>query len=123
MPTISEIAKTAFDAVSKSIPDAIQSGELREVVTGAYDTTTATRSTYKEWRSDCRALFSTEQPVTDFFPDYIQGPGDELVFLEGLTAVPQEGWLLCTSHEYTVVRSQDVLRAGAIAWVVVRQNG
>lgn len=123
MPTVAEIARSAFDAVLEAIPDAIQDGQIFEVVTGAYDSATATRSKYREKRSDCRVLFSTQTPARDLFPDYVQGPGDELAFLEGLSVVPQEGWVLCTDKDFKVVRAQDVLRAGPIAWVVVREDG
>lgn len=123
MVTVAEIAATALDAVSDAITDAVHDGEMFEILTGAYDTTTGTMEQYRESRGTCRAVFATETPIGDVFPDYVSGPQDTLVFLEGISAVPREGWILCTDQDYVVTRAQDILAVGSIVFAVVKRDG
>lgn len=120
MPTVAEIAAAALDGVASAIPDAVLAVELFENDKGAWDTITATHPVTEMTRGTCRAVLETTKPINDVFPDFIAGPSDKLFFLEGLSNVPKEGWILRISgqSDMKVKAAQDILLAGAIAYVV-----
>ena len=93
MVTVAEIAAEAMDAVAAEITDAIHTATLNWSVQGAYDPDAGTYSTTPA--SDTgRAVEDTTRPIGDVFEDYIVGPGEVLVLLEGFTSVPEENWKL-----------------------------
>lgn len=119
MVTIAEIAAEAFDAVAAEISDAILTGELFENVQGPYDEATASHPVTAASRGTFRAILETQKPVRDVFPDYVAGPSEALFFLEGLSNVPKEGWLMrINGNDRTILRAQDILLSGSIAYVV-----
>lgn len=119
MLTIADIAKEAFDGLELEISDAILAGELFENVQGAYDQATASHPVTETSRGTFRAILETQKPVRDVFPDYVAGPGEELFFIEGLSNVPKEGWIMrINGNDRTILRAQDILLSGSIAYVV-----
>ena len=120
--TVAQIADKALDAVSAAITDAVPACTLSWVTQGAYNTTTGT---YAETPgSDTgRAVIDTVKPVTDIFPDYVAGPGDELIFLEGLTTAPKEGYKVTIGSVVRHIRQvQDIVGAGSLFYVIARKE-
>ncbi len=89
--------------------------ETYSTETGApYGTTTTTNTG--------RAVIETTKPVQDIFPDYVVGPGDTLVMLEGFTSC-KEGWKLTIGTRVFDIRlTQDVLGAGSLFYAVGRER-
>lgn len=121
MTTVAEIAADAFDGVAAEITDVILSATITKSVPGPYDIATGT---YAEAMTDYsgRAVVATETPVTDYFPEYVVGPSDVLVFLEGFQVAPAEGDDLSLSgHDDRVIRSVgDIVGVGTFFAVVAR---
>lgn len=120
MMTVAEIAEMAFDAVAESITDAIHAASLSEdtqgaynAVTGAYAVTTTTATG--------RAVVDTVKPMADIFPEYVAGPSDELILLEGFTAARENMRLTFGGWVRHVTAAQDVLNAGSLFYVVARK--
>ncbi len=122
MITVGQIATKAFDKVASKISGVILDAELFEKVKGTYDSATGTHPETEETRGACRAIMETQKPIGDVFPDYTAGPGEMLFFLEGISNVPQENWILriAGQPDRTITKAQDILLAGAIAYVVAR---
>lgn len=120
MPTVAEIAGLALDAVGGAIPGAVHAATLSHFVNGNYD---ATFGEYDTTLSSAtgRMVIETSKPVTDIFPDYVAGPGDELILLEGFTAC-KEGWTLkANGKEWVIRQTQDILAAGSLFYVIGRE--
>lgn len=120
MPTVAEIAKEAFDAVSEEMPDVIQSGTLTRTTQGAYDPETGDYTTTTQtWL--CRALFADEKAMADAFPAYVIGAGDRVVYVEGLTTTPREtDALTIGGQSTTVMRVGDIVGVGTFFSLIVR---
>nr|WP_309504288.1 hypothetical protein [uncultured Roseovarius sp.] len=120
MPTVAEIAAMAFGAVDTAIPDAIHEGTLSYEDRVAYDASTGAYAS-TEMTDTGRVVVDTSKPATDIFPDYIAGPGDELVMLEGFTTC-KEGWTLTAGGKTWKIRQvQDILAAGSLFYAIARE--
>ena len=114
--TVAEIAAEAYSAVAAEVTDAINDSVLTKEVQGAYDVATGqytiTTTTYP-----CRSVANTSSAIPDMFPDYIAGPSDALLFIEGLSVAPVENDLL----DGRVIREVgDIVEAGTFFAVIVR---
>jgi hypothetical protein len=119
--TVANIAKAAMDNVSAAITDAILDVTLTWEPQGAYNFDTGEYATTTGTDTG-RAVIDTVKPMTDIFPDYTVGPGDELVFLEGLTTAPQEGYTITSgATEWHIRQVQDIVGAGSIFYVIARK--
>lgn len=119
--TVANIAKTAMDAVSVEITDAIPAATMSWETQGAYDVD-AGEYAVTVGSDTGRAVIDAVTPKADIFPDYTVGPGDEMIFLEGLTTAPQEAFKLTIGTQVWVIRQvQDILAAGSIFYVMARK--
>jgi hypothetical protein len=127
MPTVAEIAALALGAVDSAIPDAVHQATLSWSVNPlpdhpqmAYNPATGTY-TKTSASATGRLVVVTEKAPADIFPDYVAGPGDELLMLEGFTAC-KEGWTLTGAGKTWHIRQvQDILAAGSLFYVVARE--
>ncbi|MCD1619136.1 hypothetical protein K7H20_13785 [Salipiger manganoxidans] len=119
MPTVSQIAKLAFDGVARGIPDAIHAATLTRTTQGAYDVATGTYATTTAAQTG-RAVVDTVRPVADVFPAYVVGPGDELILLEGFTSAKENDSLTFAGRTRIVRQVQDIVAAGALFYVIAR---
>lgn len=118
MPTVAEIAKRAFDGVARGIPDAIHAATISHEVKGAYDNATDTYASTVTTDAG-RCVVDTVKPVSDVFEDYIAGPSDQLVLLEGFGMIPAENWTLeFAGRALTIKRVQDIVAAGTLFYVL-----
>lgn len=121
MTSVAEVAKEAFDGVGAEFSDVILDAVITRRVQGAYD---AASGAYTETSLAIsgRAIVSTESSISDYFPDYVIGPGDELIFLEGLSSRPIEADILSIpSHPDRTIRSVgDIVGVGSFFAVVAR---
>lgn len=100
---------------------AVKAAELFEEVQGGYNPATGNYAQGETSRGTCRVVVETQKPMKDLFPDLVAGPQDMLVFLEGLTSIPKEGWILrMDGTDYHVQRAQDILLNGSMAYAVVK---
>lgn len=121
MTTIADIAKEAFDGLSAEITDAVHPATLTrrtideaayDVMTGQYEAAVTTQTG--------RAMVETQRPMRDVFPEYVAGPGDELIFLEGFTACRENDHLTFGGRTRVIRQCQDLLGAGTLFYVVAR---
>ena len=119
MVTIAEIAKEAFDAVALEITDAIHAATLTRTVDGVYNTTTGAYETTTP-DQEGRAVVDTVTPKADVFPDYVVGPADELVLLEGMTSAKENDSLVFAGRTRIVMQVQDIVAAGSLFFVIAR---
>ena len=118
MTTVAQIADEAFDNVALAITDAIKTATLSSVANGSYNYDTGAYSTTTTTISG-RCVIDSQTPASDIFPDYVIGPNEQIMMLEGFSSVPYEGWTLTLgSKTYTVKRVQDIVGAGAIQMIV-----
>lgn len=116
---VAQIADKAITAVDVAIPDAILTVNLFEPTQGAYSNVTGSYADGETDHGTMRMVIQTERPIADKFPDYVVGPGDQLVFLRGSVA-PVEGWELRGAKTYVINAVQDILGNGTIFNAVVR---
>lgn len=119
MVTIAQIADSALAAVALKITDAILTVNLIEPTQGAYSTVTGTYAPGTTNHGTMSMVVQTERPISDVFPDYVIGAGDQLVFLRG-SVTPKEGWSLTGAQTYDIRAVQDILANGTIFNAVVR---
>lgn len=118
MTTVAQIADEAFDNVALAITDAIKTATLSSVANGSYNYDTGAYATTTTTISG-RCVIDSQTPASDIFPDYVIGPNEQMMMLEGFSSVPVEGWTLTLgSITYTVKRVQDIVGAGAIQMIV-----
>lgn len=120
MLTVGEIAALAFNGVAGAISDAIHNASLSEDTTGAYDVVTGAYAVTTVTAVG-RAVVDTVKPIADIFPEYVVGPADELILLEGFTAARENMRLTFAGWERHVTAVQDVLNAGSLFYVVARK--
>jgi hypothetical protein len=120
MESIGSIARRALDRVQQKIADAIQDGILLEPVKTGYDHATGAYVTDLTERATGRVVTETTRPVKSVFPDFVAGPGDQLMLLEGFAVAPQTGWTLRLGRDHEILRVQDILGAGTLFFAVVR---
>lgn len=80
MTTIANIAALALARVSAKITDAVWDATVTQIARVAY---TVATNTYSETLTVLtgRAVFCTDKPVEDVFPDFVAGPSDQLLLL------------------------------------------
>lgn len=123
MTTVAAIAEQAFNAVATSITDVIHAATL------SYDVSAARGYDHKSGKyfstttsMTGRCLFDTVKPASDIFPDYTNGPKDELVLLEGFGVLAKEGWALAVSGEtYTIKKAQAIVGVSDLVYAIVRK--
>jgi hypothetical protein len=119
MTTVAEIAREAFDAVAAEITDAIHPATLTRETQGAYNTTTGSYATTTTTQTG-RVVVDTVKPVQDVFPEYVAGPGDELILIEGMTSAKENDELTFAGLTRIVRQAQDIVAAGSLFYVIVR---
>lgn len=117
--TVAQIAAKAMDAVAAKITDAIHAATLVRTTQGAYNATTGAYATTTATQTG-RAVVDTVRPAQDVFPDYVAGPGDELILLEGFTSAKENDALTFAGRTRTVRQVQDIAAAGTLFYVVAR---
>jgi len=122
MTTITAIADAAFDAVALAITDAIDDATISYDTNGTYNPSTGVYPVTTTTING-RALFDTEIPGNDIFPDTVIGPQDQLVLLEGFSAVVKEGYkLTVNSVDYEVKRAQAIVGSVSLQYAVVLEK-
>lgn len=116
---IAEIAALSFDAVSESITDAIHPATLTRETQGGYNTTTGSYATTPTTQTG-RVVVDTVKPVADVFPEYVAGPGDELILIEGMTSAKENDELTFAGRTRVVRQAQDIVAAGSLFYVIAR---
>lgn len=119
MPTIAEIANAAYTAVGTAIPGVIKSATLTRTIQGEYDAEAGAYATTTQTATG-RAVFDVSKPISDLFPDYVVGPTDKLVYLEGLSLAPKEGDALSAGGDFKVRAVADIALAGGLYAAVVQ---
>lgn len=119
--TVASIAKTAMDAVDAQITGVIHDATLTRESEGIYDPDAGTYTPSTE-EDTGRAVFASTDAAADIFPEYVIGPSDELIYLEGFTALsPQEtDKVTAGGRTLTIMRSRDLLNAGGLYAVMAQ---
>lgn len=133
MTTVAEIAALAVAGVRGAVTDAIKTASLIEISNSFYDTSAARYRTRYEVTGTGNVIVETQKPASDIFPEYVIGPGEQLVFLEGFSTRPLEGMVLrfaaltvgtetdaSPGDDLSILRVQDILGAGSIFYAVIR---
>lgn len=122
MPTVAQIAKLAFDGAARGIPDAIHPATLTREVQDTYNTTTGKWNTVPApgFPQTGRVVVDTVKPVGDVFPEYVVGPGDELILIEGMTSAKENDELTFAGRTRIVKQAQDIVAAGSLFYVIAR---
>ena len=122
MPTVAEIAKKAFDGVAAKMPGVINDATLTKPGEGStYDPATGQWQEVPPTIYDCRALIDTSTPLIDVFPAFVAGPGDTLIYLEGLTAEPAKNDKISIGGAERIIQGTgDIVGAGEFFVVVAR---
>ena len=121
MLSVKQIAEMAVSAAAGAISGAIHSATLtrRTINEASYDVMYG-RYEAAETTQTGRAIVETQRPMRDVFPEYVAGPGDELILLEGFTACRENDHLTFAGRTRIVRQCQDILGAGAIFYVIAR---
>lgn len=119
--SVASIAKKVFDRIAKKFDLVIFEGNVVKSTQTAYDPVSGE---YVETPvlHPCRVVFSIAKELPDQFPDYVRGASDTLVYLEGLSVVPQEADLLRVSGQpdRTIRIVGDIMNSGTFFAAVVR---
>jgi hypothetical protein len=122
MTTVTTIADAAFDAVNVAITDVIDDATIAYDTQGAYDASTGTFTVTANSITG-RALFDTETPAADIFPDAVIGPREQMVLLEGFSAEIKEGYkLTVNSVDYEVKAAQKIVGSNSLQYAVVLER-
>jgi len=123
MTTVAEIAAEAFTAVAAELQGVIRSVTVSRTTNGAYDPATGTFASSTD-SDNGRAFFDTSTRIVDALPGHIAGPGEELLWIEGLDTIePQENDTIAITGkgDYRVVHVGDIVGAGGLfAATVIR---
>lgn len=119
MPTVAQIAKLAFDGVSVAILDAIQTATLTRTTQGPYNPATGDYATTTDTQTG-RAVVDSVKPVKDVFPEYVVGPADELILIEGFASAVENDTLTFAGRTRIVLQVQDIVAAGSLFYVLAR---
>lgn len=117
--TIAAIAKEAFDGVVLEITDAVADARLARSTQGDYNVATGAYALIIGTQTG-RAVFTNPAAAADMFPDYVIGPNDQAVLLEGFTSVKEADLVTVNSLVRTVLRVQDISDAGCLFFAVLR---
>lgn len=118
---VASIAKTAMDGVAAKVDGVIQAATLTRESEGTYDPDTGTYTPSTE-EDTGRAVFASTDAAADIFPEYVIGPSDELIYLEGFTALaPKEtDAVTAGGRTLTIMRSRDLLNTGEFYAVIAQ---
>ena len=120
--TVTAIADAAFDAVDLAITDVIYDATVAYDTQGVYDPSTGTYTTTTTTLTG-RALFDTDTPARDIFPDAVIGSKRQLVLFEGFTEIIKEGYkLTIASIDYDVKAAQKIVGSNSLQYGVVLQK-
>ena len=124
--TVAAIAAEAFTAVAAELPDVIKACTLTHVTQGTYNATTGS---YGETTTTAtgRALITTgsssegvgSATIKDMFPNYVAGPADLVIFLEGLSMAPQENDTLTIGGVVRTIKAAGDIVGAASFYVVI----
>jgi len=119
MSTVAAISAEAFNAVSAEVTDAIHAVTLSYSTQGAYIASAGAYGTTTSTVTGARGVLDVSKPIGDIFPNYVAGPSEKLILIEGATATPKEGWgINFNSVDYVVKRVLDIMDAGTLFYVV-----
>ena len=120
--TVTAIADAAFDAVKLAVTDVIFDAEIEYETQGTYNPSTGTYPVTKT-TLEGRALFDTDTPARDIFPDAIIGSNRQLVLLEGFSEVIKEGYkLTISSIDYEIKAAQKIVGSISLQYGVALQK-
>ena len=120
--TVTAIADAAFDAVDLAVTDVIFDATVTYETQGTYDPSTGTYPVTTTTLTG-RALFDTDTPARDIFPDAIIGSNRQLVLFEGFTEIIKEGYkLTISSVDYEVKAAQKIVGSNSVQYGVVLQK-
>lgn len=125
MTTVAEIHLEARTAIKAEITDAFIVMNLIDFMEGAHDTATGTSTGMESDKGTLDVIFDNQRPIGDFFPNYIAGAADQLIWAFNITntTVPKKGWAFRdASHDYTIAALQDVMQNGTMFAAIVRQG-
>ena len=105
--------------VAVAIPDAVHPATIVRTTNGTYNATTGAYAATTATTTG-RAVFADERPIEDVFSDYVVGPADQLILLEGFTSVKENDALTIGGVTRDVRRVQDIAGAGSVFYVVAR---
>lgn len=116
--TVAAIAAEAFDAVAADLSGVIRTGTLTRKADAGYNPTTeaytAATGTYT-----CRVVDASSMPVGALPPGFVSGPGEAVLFIEGLTVEPRKSDVIAYgSRTRTVSQVADIAGAGGLYAVV-----
>lgn len=116
---IAQIAAKAFTAAQGAISDAVVAATVTRETLGAYDAATGAYSKTTTSQTG-RAVIQGVAAMRDVFPDFVAGPADEAILLEGFTAVAENDKVVIGSTTRLVVAVQDIGGAGTLFNVIAR---
>ena len=120
--TVTAISDAAFDAVDIAVTDVIFDATVTYETQGTYNPSTGTYSVTTTTLTG-RALFDTDTPARDIFPDSIIGSNRQLVLLEGFSEVIKEGYkLTISSIDYEIKAAQKVVGSISLQYGVALQK-
>lgn len=117
--TIAKIAAKALGASRKAITDSVMDATLTQITKGAYDAISGAHAEIRTTQTG-QVVFQGSAPVADLFPDYVIGPNDRLLMLEGFADV-RESDLITVGNKTRIVRAVlDISGAGTLFNVIAR---
>tara|TARA_B100000900_G_scaffold384140_1_gene372720 strand:- start:1789 stop:2160 length:372 start_codon:yes stop_codon:yes gene_type:complete len=120
--TVTKIADAAFDAVDVAVTDVIFDATVTYQTQGTYDPSTGTYSVTTTTLTG-RALFDTDTPARDIFPDAIIGSNRQLVLFEGFSETIKEGYKLTISTiDYEIKAAQKIVGSLSLQYGVALQK-
>lgn len=119
---IADIAKAAFDGAASAVADSVHTATLSWDVQSSYNTTTGSYAGASPTDTG-RLTVASERPAGDLFPDYVAGPNDEMLLLEGFSTAPKEGYeVTANGRTWDIQRVQDISAAGSLFYVMGRKK-
>jgi hypothetical protein len=96
-------------------------GTLTRSTQGAYSTTLGTY-TLTTSTDTCRVIDATSNPRPDLFPNYVMGPTDRLLILEGLDslAAQENDTIAYNSLTKTITQAADIVGVADLFMVIAR---
>lgn len=117
--TIAAIAAKAFTAARSAVSDAVQDGTLTQINRGVYDAVAGTHAEIRSTQTG-QVVFQGSAPIPDLFPDYVIGPTERLLMLQGFTGV-KEADLIAVGDKIRIIRAvMDIGGAGTLFNVIAR---
>ncbi len=117
--SVADINKWALDAVAGAISGVVHDATMSDNAQGSYDVASGAYSDSSTTYTGGRAVIDTVKPPQDVFPEYVAGPAEQLIWLEGFTTVAAENWSLTfNGATRQILRVQDVLESGGGFYVL-----